>query len=347
MTPVRVFHLQRKPGPDHQSIEGLFGGLRQACPEDIQPVRWVAPEMSRGLRPRLQIVRSGRALSRSQPRAIFHVTGDIQFACLGLPPRQTLLTIHDCEMLDRISGLARWVLNWFWFRLPIQRATIITTISEASCSDIVRRFPSARRKIRIIHDPVDPEFVASASPFHPQEPTRLLQIGTKHNKNLLRTAEALRGLACRITIIGHLDESQRKALFSNGISYENRHSLTKNQLIEEYQNADLVLLPSTKEGFGLPIVEAQAIGRPVVTSNLSSMPEVAGGAAELVDPLSPESIRAGVRRVIEEPGYAQRLVEKGRKNLQRFRIEVIAEQYASAYREVAASAYYTATHEEL
>jgi len=82
-------------------------------------------------------------------------------------------------------------------------------------------------------------------------------------------------------------------------------------------------------------VEAQAVGRPVVTSNRCSMPEVAGDAACFVDPESIESIRRGVVRVLEERPYRESLIEKGLENVKRFAPARIAAQYADLYRTIA------------
>jgi glycosyltransferase involved in cell wall biosynthesis len=81
-------------------------------------------------------------------------------------------------------------------------------------------------------------------------------------------------------------------------------------------------------------VEAQAVGRPVVTSTLHSMPEVAGDGASLVDPFDVQAIRAALLRIIEDGEYRDELVRKGLRNVERFRTKYIAEQYAALYREV-------------
>jgi glycosyltransferase involved in cell wall biosynthesis len=97
---------------------------------------------------------------------------------------------------------------------------------------------------------------------------------------------------------------------------------------------DLLVFASTFEGFGLPIVEAQATGRPVVTSNIMSMPEVAGDAACLVDPFNVSSIREGVLKVINDSDYRNALVKAGFENVKRFQPEQIARQYAELYHEL-------------
>ena len=89
---------------------------------------------------------------------------------------------------------------------------------------------------------------------------------------------------------------------------------------------------NVKEGFGLPIVEANAVGRPVITSRLYSMPEVGGDAACYVDSYDVGSIRAAVEKIIHNADYRQQLIENGYRNVKRFQLPVIAAQYAVLYR---------------
>lgn len=85
----------------------------------------------------------------------------------------------------------------------------------------------------------------------------------------------------------------------------------------------------------MPIVEANVVERPVIAGNVTSMPEIAGDAACLVDPYDVNAIREGVLRIIHDAPYRESLVENGRRNRERFRIETIARQYAEVYRELA------------
>ena len=110
--------------------------------------------------------------------------------------------------------------------------------------------------------------------------------------------------------------------------------LTDGELVAAYQRCDMVVFASLYEGFGLPILEAQAMGRPVITSNFGAMREAAGDGALLVDPYSVEEIRAAIMRIKNEPGLREELVRKGRENAEKFRADAIALKYAEIYRAV-------------
>ena len=109
-------------------------------------------------------------------------------------------------------------------------------------------------------------------------------------------------------------------------------------MVEKYRNCDVVCFVSTYEGFGMPIVEAQSVGRVVLTSNISSMPEVAGNAACLVDPFSIGEIRRGLDQIINDSVYRDDLVKKGFENCARFDPKQIATQYYDLYKEIVARA---------
>ena len=144
-------------------------------------------------------------------------------------------------------------------------------------------------------------------------------------------ADALRDLPCKLIIIGSLSPEQRDRLEHCAIHYVSHTNLTEKDLIEQYVSADILIFASLYEGFGMPILEAQATGRPVITSNLYSMPEVAGGAACLVDPYDVGAIRAAVLRLCQDDAYREQLVAAGLENVKRFDPATIAGQYAAVY----------------
>jgi len=208
---------------------------------------------------------------------------------------------------------------------------VISESTRAALLESVRCDPS---KVRVIHNNVSDEFRPMSRSFDRENP-RVLQIGTGWNKNVERVAEALTGIRCRLAIVGELSSAQISTLLCHGIDYENLIGLSREALVAEYAASDLLVFASIYEGFGLPIIEAQAIGRPVVTSNISAMPEVAGDAACFVDPIEVSSIRAGILRVIDDENYRRQLVDAGFHNVERFRTAAVAARYEALYREIA------------
>ena len=329
--PIDVVHLQRRPGPGLHSIERLFEDVReQLAGSDIQFRVRINDFMSRGIRPRLHDAWAAR---RHQGQ-VNHVTGDVHYLCWWLDPARTVLTVHDCVGLSRMRGLRRRVFKHLWYTRPLQRAKFITVVSDFTRQELTAETGVAPERVQVIHPHLSAEFVPIAQAA-PARLLRVLQIGTAPNKNIERLAAALAGLPVELTVIGKLDESQRAAIQDAGVRFSERTGISREAMPRMYAEADIIAFASTYEGFGLPIIEGQAIGRPVVTSNRCSMPEAAGDAACIVDPLDVASIRAGIKRIIEEPGYRDSLIQAGYRNIERFRLPRIAAKYAELYRRVA------------
>lgn len=324
---MKIIHFQRKPFPAQFSIEQLFQGIRQQFPTKLEVSVQICPNYSRGITPRLQNMQ----FARKQKADIYHITGDVHYLALGLPPAQTMLTIHDLAFLEHPNALYRRFLKWFWLDLPLRRVQLVTTISGASRAAILKAAPFfPEDRIHVIPNTLPTQIQFRPKPFFTERP-RILLIGTKPNKNLARALEAIKDIPCLVHIIGEHKPELQSLLHQYNIPYEWSQQLSMSAVLEAYQHCDLLLFPSTLEGFGLPILEAQATGRVVITSNHSSMPEVAGEGADLVDPFSVYSIRAGVQRVIKNAEYRQELIEAGRKNLQRFEAKEVAARYQALY----------------
>ncbi|MBC19026.1 MAG: hypothetical protein CMJ74_02045 [Planctomycetaceae bacterium] len=329
--PMTVSYLQRKPRPkQNYSLEFIFDDLRHRLSGDIRPTVHRAPFYSKGFVRRVLIAISA-ALHQGD---LNHLTGDINFASLFLKRKKTLLTILDAGVLREKKGLRKSLLEWLWFRLPAKSAEVVTTISEFAKHDILKHVDIPADKIRVIPVAVSPQFQLKQKPFNARCP-RILQVGTKENKNLARLIPALADIPCRLQIIGPLTDEFKNKLTSFNIAYDNWTNLTLTEVVKRYEQCDLLAFCSTYEGFGMPIVEANAVGRVVVTSNCASMPEVAGNAASLVNPHSIESIREGIRRVIKDAAYRQELIDRGTLNARRFDPTIIAQQYLSLYEEIA------------
>ena len=326
--PLRVSCIHRLPVEGFYSIESYFQRTTESLQAlGVEITNFTSPYPSQGVLPRLKIVR----FARRHQGDITHISGDIHFAALGTDPTRTLVTVHDCGRLHQLRGIPREVLRQFWFQLPLRRLGAVTVISQAVKDDLLTWVPNLDpRRIQIVPVSISSAFRFSPQPFRPRNP-RILQIGTAPNKNIARLAAALEGIEATLVVIGKLSPELEAVLARHRVRYENHRNLSESEVVELYRGADLLAFVSTLEGFGMPILEAQALGRPVVTSNCTSMPDVAGGAAVLVEPTSVESIRAGLLRVIGDGALRERLIAGGQRNIARFRSDAIAAQYLRIY----------------
>ena len=322
-----VVHFQRRPLPDYHSIEKLFNALRLPMLETCDVRVEVCPHVSRAVRPRIRNMRWAKLWSGG----VNHITGDVHYLALALPGERTVLTVHDCVSLQRAKGRRRWLLRKLYFEWPVRRARIVTTISQATKDELVRETGCDPARIRVVPDCVAAHFTHSPKAINAERPTVLL-IGTLAHKNLERVVEALRPLPCKLHIIGRLTRQQEAML--EGTDWHVEHDLSAAAMAQAYRECDVVGFASLYEGFGMPILEGQATGRVVVTSNLSSMPEVAGDAACLVNPLDVEAIRVGFERVFSDAAYRDELISQGLRNVQRFSAENVAAMYLQIYREI-------------
>lgn len=325
---LEVVLFFRKAFSGQFSIEQVFNTLLPHFPSAVKNYR--LSQASKSLVPRL---RNGLE-ARNNQGAINHITGDVTYIAPFLDGNRTVLTFHDFDFIKRSSGLKRWLLFFFWVYWPVRHVKYITTISEATKADLLALMQVAPEKIRVIPNPLTlVEELVSPATKNNTKPV-ILHIGTKANKNLERLIPALAGLDIHLEIVGQLKPKQTALLQQYQITHQNSWNISKEALIQKYKQADLLTFVSTIEGFGLPIVEAQALGCPVITSNCSSMPEVAGSAACLVDPVSTDSIRTGIQRVMDNTAYREQLIAAGYENVKRFEPTHIAQQYWALYQEV-------------
>lgn len=326
MTPLGVVHLMRAAAPVF-SIERVFRDVRAHLPGDVAVQVWQCPHPSRGVLPRLRGAWAARALRAE----VLHVTGDAHYLTAFLPRARTILTIHDLEFVVRERGVKRFLLWLFWLRIPVTRAAVITAISDQTRQDILAMVRLDPGRVEVIPNPVSADFVP-ADPTPSDGVMRILQIGTKHNKNLERLARALAGQSVHLSVVGRPTSAQAAALKAADVSYDWREGLSDSELLAAYRDCDILAFCSTSEGFGLPIVEAQSVGRPVVTSDRAPMRDVAGGAALLVDPEDENAMRCAFATLIENPQRRTDLVARGFDNARRFHPATVARQYADLYR---------------
>ena len=316
--------IYRKRVEGANSIEELFQALAIEFRKKFEVI-----EYQLGNKPTL--LQDLKAL-RHFDADIYHITGAVHYVALGLPKEKTVLTIHDINYFrDVLKGLKKQIYKYIYLTLPISRAKYITTISAETAETLVAQKLMADYPLVISNCYNSGLF--KYREFNVHRPN-ILQIGTKGNKNLPRLAEALSGFNCNLTIIGKLTEPQKDCLEKFKINYINKYNLSLNEVYQSYLDADILAFVSLSEGFGVPIIEAQAVGRVVITSDLSPMKYTAGNGALLVDPKSVTQIRQAIIKVSSDPKLRDSLIEAGSKNVLNYTPEAVADKYINIYNKI-------------
>ncbi len=272
-------------------------------------------------------------------------------------------TIHDLIPLmfpgyaprawkRRFFPLYRWLMHEV-----AMRSDLVLTDSQSAQNDVVRHLHLPPEKVLAIPLGVEPRFQPAAraqaggtgwAPGGAKAKHTILYVGRADPyKNLAVLIEAFAALRqqCKLPvelrIVGPPDRrypeaAQRAARLGVEDALTWLGYLSDDDLVSEYQHADVFVQPSWYEGFGLPVLEAFACGTPVICSNKGSLPEVAGGAALIVQPQDMIGLTEALRRVLTDERLAQDLRERGLRQAQKFAWEVTARLTLEAYKKAAA-----------
>ena len=267
-----------------------------------------------------------------------------------LQRRPSVVTIPDLNF--RAFGTQMGILKQVALPIMVAQAAraaqAIVTLSEFSKREITGGLGVPAGKVYVT--PLAPKPLAAEQDLDGiEERSRSLSpyiiafSSVSPNKNVLRLVEAFlsarkkHGLSHKLVIVGHQSNELRTLLSTSPDSVFGTGYLTEGSLQLALRRADLMVFPSTYEGFGLPILEAMAAGVPVLCSDRASMPETAGDAALYFDPLSIEAIASRIGELALDRSLREELKEKGIRHVQRFSWEKTAAATRSVYERVTAS----------
>lgn len=314
------------------SIENSFRAMRAVWGVKESPTVIRSRHFSNGILNRIRIILEARRISSD----VLHITGDIHFAALAWPHwsrnrPKVVLSIHDIGFLEEHARMKKWVMKLFWLDLPLRCIDELIVVSPATKIAVKHALPwFSENQISVIPTVVPQHFNRRRRTPEKERPIAL-HIGLAQNKNLHGHARALEGLNIHLRIIGKPSEQEHALLKALNIDYSCASRLSDEEMQNEYANADFVLFVSTLEGFGMPIIEANIVGVPVITSDLEPMKSVAGEAALLCNPLDVSSIRTAIQRITVDESLRDRLVQNGFENAKRFSPEKSAQLHQELY----------------
>ena len=281
-------------------------------------------------------------------------------------PRPYVVTIHDMANLLYPEAKPDFRMHYwrYHFRRGLERATRVMAVSDATKRDVEKLLAAPPGRIRRVYNAPDPGFLEDTHATGAEDRRRIMERyqiahpfllyagNIRRHKNVPRLVEAfavVRGQLAshpvykdlRLVIIGDTI-SQYPAVRQTVIKSRVEQSVRFLGFVPFdtlrcfYESAAAFVFPSRYEGFGLPPLEAMACGAPVVTSNVSSLPEVVGDAAVLVNPVNVFDIARGIREVLLDEELRASLISRGRQQAARFSWESTARQALEVYREAAA-----------
>jgi glycosyltransferase involved in cell wall biosynthesis len=297
------------------------------------------------------------AATNHQPLTINHQQSTILYHATEhllpyLPTTPTVLTVHDL-IFERYPQHHTW-RNMLYLRAAMPRyvaaATAIIAVSQQTKADLVELYGADADKIFVVYEGVDAAFAPAPAAemvrvrtlYSPDRPY-LLMVGTlEPRKNHAAALHALarlkaQGFPHRLLIVGGqgwrfapIQQLVADLGLTGDVTFTGYVPLA--DLPPLYTGADCVLLPSLYEGFGFPVLEAMACAAPVVCSNASSLPEVAGAAALLVPPTDAQSLADAAALLLTQPALAAELRQRGVGQAARFRWETCAAETVAVYR---------------
>jgi alpha-1,3-rhamnosyl/mannosyltransferase len=307
-----------------------------------------------GDRPPVRLRGSEAPVATEHPTAldVFHSTG------FALPPAGEIplvITVHDLTFIthpDLHTRVNRARASAAMMTAVARRATVIA-VSGHTRGEVEQLLGVPSERIVVVHEAPDRAFGIRAPSERPDPspapvPGRyVLAVGSlEPRKNLVGLLDGMMELPAalrrelQLVVVGpggwhnrvirdRLQRARRR-LAVRELGY-----VSTERLAELYRGATVFAYPSLSEGFGLPVLEAMACGAPVLTSNRASLPEVAGDAAVLVDPVDPVSIAGGIERLVTDDEFRAGMVAKGFDNVRRFSWDRCARETVTVYHRVA------------
>ncbi len=265
-------------------------------------------------------------------------------------PKKSIVTVHGLEYEFSSESYSPWERTYMRavIRFSCRAAETVIAVSENTKKDLIRLYGTPAERIRVVYEG-KPEFRPHTDGTISKrergiEKPYLLFIGRiEERKNIRRIVEAFdilkkkKAIPHRLVLAGKpgygyeavQDAIEASEYRGDIIEMGYVSAEEKTELLSE---ADVFVFPSLYEGFGLPVIEAQTVGVPVVTSDISSLPEIGGKGALYADPLSVESIADRIWEVLSSSALRSGIIEKGRANAERFDWAKCAEEVSALIR---------------
>ena len=276
--------------------------------------------------------------------------GNILFCPANIAPlfvpksKKLLLTLHDVSFQTYPKSFSSFFRIYYKFIVPIncRRADKIITVSNYSKKEILTLYPFTKNKIEVIYLGFDPKF----KQLNLKKKNQILYVGSLNERKnfvgVLKSFLSLKNKDISLLIVGNffsnfLINEETENLLKSVQEHKNiifKSNVSNNELIKLYNESKLFLFPSFYEGFGLPVLEAMACGTPVITSNVSSLPEVGGDAVLYCNPNDIVDIKEKIELLLEDENLQKSMIKNGLERVKKFTWEKAADNHIEIFEEV-------------
>lgn len=327
---MKTVIFMRKRREEASSIEEIFYPLRPFLGDNVEIVE--LPYSSGSI---LNIIKNIR-FARRHRGDVNHICGEVHFLSIGLG-KSSIITVHDVGTIITGGKLARFVKKLLWFKLPFRRCGQITCISQATYDEVKALMPKYETKLCVIHNPVSSNILKDSEDRQTAEQysglVEILHVGTPPRKNLERVMQVCSDIDnCKLLVLGQMSHEQKNMARDLKIDYEEFYNIDYSDVIKLYKRARLVSFPSKYEGFGMPVLEANALGVPIVVGDIPVLRDVANDAALFVNPDSDDDIKEAFQKLLSDQTLRSNLISRGKINIRRFSPEFIGKEYQNIYK---------------
>ncbi len=258
--------------------------------------------------------------------------------------KKLVLTVHDIAFLRYPKSFSLFFRSYYKFIMPkiINRSNKIITVSQSSKEEILKYYNIEESKIKVIHLGIDKKYKVIQNI---KKENIILYVGSLNERknfcSLIEAFELLNNISYKLYIIGNfssnfiINERTKKILLraKKNLNIKFKININDEELIKLYNRSKCFIFPSFYEGFGLPPLEAMSCGTPVITSNLTSMPEICADAALYIDPYDIEDIKNKIELLLNDDDLQNELIKKGLKRAKGFTWEKAASEHLKVFEE--------------
>ena len=325
---MKILYIYREKEKREHSIEAVFDTVAKSMEDFGHDVyKWYKPVSWKQTFCEIYKLRKKKF-------DVYHITGDVNYLWLFFPWNKTTMTCHDIGMYkNHPKTLIRILYVFISFILSSYFLKKITAVSLLTKNDLIHYLHINKNAVQVIPNPLSLPLQKKTKKFNKDCPT-ILQIGSGWHKNLEGLLESIKDIKCHVEIVGQPEEENMKRLKNYGINYTISHHISVQELIHKYEESDILYFVSRSEGFGMPIIEAQTVGRVVLTTDREPTKSVSNGAALLFDPEDHQAIHDGLIKIINNDELREQLIINGYLNADKYKPEYISKLYELFYKEI-------------